>query len=215
MTKTHLTEHCQEQLGELRSLARELTTEEWSAPTLCAGWQVKDVFAHLLYGRLHGPVVMAAGILRHRGSMNRWGDVVSRKLARELPVDELIAAFDRETSRWPERGIAGMEGDAPKLADNVTHELDIRWPLGRRRDMPPERMAAALGASTKTNMWGNSRRLKGLTFRATDVDWSMPGRSPEVAGPAEHLLLAINGRAAGLDGLEGPGVGVLRERIRA
>ena len=207
-----LAAHCQEQLADLRRLAHELSAEEWETESLCTGWRVKDVYAHLLYGRLHGLPTMVAGILRHRGSMDRWGDAVSRKLATELSAPELLAAFDRETSRWPEGGIAGMESDTAKLADNVTHELDIRWPLRREREMPADRMIAALDASTRTNMWGNKKRLRGLRFDATDLGWTY-GEGELVRGPAQALLLAVNGRRAAIDRVEGPGVAALDARL--
>lgn len=213
MSSPALADHCQAQLADLRTLAHELDDADWTAPSLCVGWTVKDVFAHLLYGRLHGIPTMVTGILRHRGSMDRWGDVVSRQLSEELTVADLVARFDAETSRWPEGGIAGKESDTAKLADNVTHELDVRWALGRRRRMPAERMAAALGASTRTNMWGNRKRLAGLRLVATDVEWTFGEGSAVVEGPAEALLLAMNGRAAGLAELQGPGVATLAERL--
>ena len=211
-----LAAHCRDQLADLRALAHSLDPADWEAPSLCAGWRVKDVFAHLLYGRLHGIPTMVLGIARHRGSMDRWGDAVSRALAEELTVDELLARFDAETSRWPEGGIAGKESDTAKLADNVTHELDVRWALDRRRAMPAARMAEALAASTRTNMWGNKKRLAGLRLVAPDVDWSSgPATGAEVRGPAEALLLAVNGRSAGLAGLSGDGVAILAGRLAA
>ena len=212
--KQQLTEHCRAQLADLRALGHDLAPEEWDAPSLCAGWTVKDVFAHLLYGRLHGIGALVVGIARHGGSMDRWGDSVSRRLAQELSVADLLEQFDRETSRWPEGGIAGKESDTAKLADNVTHELDVRWAIGRRRELPADRMAAALACSTRTNMWGNRGRLKGLSFQATDAPFAS-GAGPLVSGPAQDLLLALNGRSAGAAGLQGDGVAELERRLAA
>jgi uncharacterized protein (TIGR03083 family) len=215
-TTTDLASHCRDQLADLRALAGELDEAAWSSPSLCTGWSVKDVYAHLLYGRLHGLAAMGVGLLRHRGSMDRWGDAVSRQLAEELTTDELVARFDAETSRWPERGIAGKESATAKLADNVTHELDVRRALERPRPtpFPADRLAAALASSTRTNMGGNKKRLAGLRFVATDVEWTHgPTDGAEVRGPGEDLLLAMNGRPAGLAALEGPGVAVLRDRL--
>ena len=213
-TRAELARHCQDQLASLRALAAELSADDWRAPSLCDGWDVKTVYAHLLYGRVIGPVRMAAGILRHGGSMDRWGDAASRRYADTLTTDQLVGAFARETSRWPERGIAGLEPSSAKLADNTVHELDVRWALARRADLPAERLAAALTASCTTGMWGNTSRVKGLRFAATDVAWSW-GTGDDVTGPAQALLLAVNGRRAGLAELSGPGVGVLAARLQA
>jgi uncharacterized protein (TIGR03083 family) len=212
-SKDALGQHCRDQLADLRALAHELTESEWETPSLCAGWRVKDVYAHLLFGRLVGPLSALAGVVSHRGNIDSYVDERSRQISDEMEADELVATFDQETSRWPEHGIAGLESNKAKLADNLVHELDVRWPIGRRRDMPSARLGAALTASCKTNMWKNFKRIKDLRFEATDLDWSY-GDGPVVTGPAENLMLAINGRAAGLDGLAGDGAGVEEFRRR-
>ena len=61
-------------------------------------------------------------------------------------------------------------------------------------------------------MIGAKDRIAGVTLRATDTDWSH-GSGPEAAGRAVDLLLAMTGRPAGLDGLNGDGVEVLRSRM--
>jgi hypothetical protein len=58
------------------------------------------------------------------------------------------------------------------------------------------------------------RRLAGLRFEATDLDWSW-GSGPVLAGPAEALAMAMTGRAVALAELDGPGVAILRNRLRA
>jgi hypothetical protein len=54
----------------------------------------------------------------------------------------------------------------------------------------------------------------GLELVATDLDWRH-GSGPEVAGPAEALLMAIAGRPDALGDLDGPGAPLLVERMRA
>jgi uncharacterized protein (TIGR03083 family) len=211
-TKQALTQHCQEQLASLRALADELEADDWSAPSLCTGWDVKTVYAHLLYGRLIGPLRMLAGVARHRGRIDRWDDATARRFAASLSLQELREQFARETSRWPERGVAGREPMTAKLADNTVHELDVRWAVGKRKDLPADRLAAALTCSCRTGLWGNTRRVAGLGFVATDLDWSW-GAGPAVSGPAGSLLLAVNGRPAGLAGLAGEGLPVLTARL--
>ena len=212
LTRQALAQHCQDQLASLRALADELDPDDWRAPTLCTGWDVKTVYAHLLYGRLIGPSRMIAGIARHRGRIDRWDDATARRYAASLSLRELREQFARETSRWPEKGIAGVEPLKAKLADNTVHELDVRWALGKRRDLPADRLAAALSSSCTTGLWGNTRRVKGLRLVATDLDWSW-GAGPTVSGTAEGLLLAINGRPAGLAQLAGDGLAVLTARL--
>ena len=64
----------------------------------------------------------------------------------------------------------------------------------------------------KTNSDGSRKRAKGLSFRATDADWSV-GEGPEVTGPGLAIVQAIAGRSAGLDQLSGDGAAILKARF--
>ncbi len=56
------------------------------------------------------------------------------------------------------------------------------------------------------------KRSEGLSFRATDGDWTH-GSGPEVTGPGMDLLRAITGRSEALDRLDGEGLSTLRARL--
>jgi hypothetical protein len=47
-------------------------------------------------------------------------------------------------------------------------------------------------------------QARGVRLVATDLDWSH-GNGPEVRGSGEALLMAMAGRPAALDDLDGPG----------
>ena len=70
-------------------------------------------------------------------------------------------------------------------------------------------MLLAQGGGTKPK-----KRMAGLRFVATDVDWST-GEGPEVTGPSQALLLALSGREAGLGGLTGDGADTYKTRVDA
>jgi uncharacterized protein (TIGR03083 family) len=54
----------------LADLLDELTAPEWETPSLCTGWQVRDVAAHLTLAQMGlFPAVVAAA--RARGNFNR------------------------------------------------------------------------------------------------------------------------------------------------
>jgi hypothetical protein len=55
-------------------------------------------------------------------------------------------------------------------------------------------------------------RARGVRLVATDLDWSH-GRGPEVRGNGEALLMAMAGRRAALDDLDGPGKAKLAQHI--
>ncbi|HYB83560.1 MAG TPA: hypothetical protein VED43_18385, partial [Mycobacterium sp.] len=56
-------------------------------------------------------------------------------------------------------------------------------------------------------------RARGLTLRATDVDWTYPDGRRCVTGKAAHLASALAGRPWALTHLSGDGLAQLRERV--
>jgi uncharacterized protein (TIGR03083 family) len=99
------------------------------------------------------------------------------------------------------------------LGEVVVHGEDIRRPLGLGAAVSPEATVACLDMFKGANFpVGAKKRVSGLRLVATDADWSH-GSGPEVQGPALGVLLAMTGRAGGLESLTGPGVAVLRSRL--
>ena len=73
--------------SSVADLLDELSAEEWETPSLCAGWRVRDVAAHLTLAQM-GVRTAAVEILRARGDFNRMIRDSARRRA-ELPVEEL------------------------------------------------------------------------------------------------------------------------------
>jgi hypothetical protein len=59
-----------EQRLTVAALLEELNDQEWTQPSLCEGWTVRDVAAHLTLQQI-GPGQALAQIVRHPGGMNR------------------------------------------------------------------------------------------------------------------------------------------------
>lgn len=97
------------------------------------------------------------------------------------------------------------------LEDIVIHSLDIRRPLLRDHAVPESRMVMVAADLWTSHFFSGYKLFAGLQVAATDADWSA-GDSPEILGPIEDLLLAMSGRFAGLDQLEGDGVATVRDR---
>ena len=191
---------------DLVALLRTLRPDEWDAPSLCAGWRVRDVVAHLLYDTASLPryVVDAArvGFSTHR--MN------TRAVARANDTDgpDLADALERTVGR----GIVATVAPSLALADVLIHHQDIRRPLNRPRDIPTDRLLNVLAHPDPFAV--PRSRIRGLRFTATDVSWTR-GDGTEVQGAGEALVMAVAGRAAALDELTGDGVEVLRSRLVA
>jgi uncharacterized protein (TIGR03083 family) len=193
----------------LCDLLEQLNDAEWATPSLCAGWTVKDVVAHLTTTTRTTVLDMLAGMARARGDFHRMTDRRARELARRLTPAELIAQL-RRSATSPRR----MPGSGPldPLVDLLVHGQDIARPLHRDRPLPSGPAVAALSYVAGNRFYDAPARLADLHLIATDVDWSS-GRGQEVSGTAGDLLLVATGRPAGLAGLSGPGTDVLAARM--
>ena len=101
------------------------------------------------------------------------------------------------------------------LADYATHLQDVRIGVNRRVSHDAERARAVLTTAVRLRGLRAGAResdRRDLRLIATDVDWAH-GEGAEVRGPYDGLLLAIGGRSAGLELLEGDGVTSLATRM--
>lgn len=191
--------------GRIADLLDDLAPEEWDRPSLCAGWTVRDVAAHLTLAHL-GAAPAALAMLRARGSFGRMvHDTAVRRAS--LPDQ----GFAEEL-----RGMVGSRRTAPlitvyePLIDVLCHGQDIARPLGRHHAVPVD--AAAVAA---TRIWQQPfpfwarRRLAGFELVATDTAWGV-GSGQRVEGPVAALLLLVSGRRVALAELSGPGASALR-----
>jgi uncharacterized protein (TIGR03083 family) len=190
---------------ELAELLEQLTPQEWDRPSLCTGWRVRDVAAHLALAHTR-PGRAAVELARAGGSLQRMiRDTAVRHAA--APPGQLVAEI--RAMAGSRRRVPGVSHLEP-LLDILVHGQDIAVPLGRRRTMP---MEAACAAATRvwTMPWPMSttfrahRRLRGLQLVASDTEWAV-GEGERVEGPIEALLLLLTGRTAGSDRLSGAGV---------
>jgi uncharacterized protein (TIGR03083 family) len=196
----------------LAELLDGLSPAEWETPSLCEGWRVRDVAAHVaLPPQVPGLPRLLAEAVRARGSYHRLNhDLAVRHAAR--PVQQ-IAAELREHAH--SRRLPVVTNYRNILLDVLVHGQDIAIPLGRTRSMPLE--AALVSAERLWTMgwpFWSRRRLRGVRVSATDVDWSA-GRGAAVEGPIAAVLLLLTGRPAAFEQLSGDGVAELAARLSA
>lgn len=201
------------QRRSLAGLLEGLSDDEWRRPSLCAGWTVRDVAAHLTLQQvgLGGEIAMA---VRWRGSLERTMRDAACRRAATLPTERIIAGIRGMVgSRRHNFGVTYLE----TLTDILVHGQDIAIPLGRRLEMPPE--AAAIAASRVLSMrlpppLPSARKAAGFRLTATDTSWSA-GEGPDVRAPMGALLLVCAGRLAALPRLSGDGAAGLAARLSA
>lgn len=175
----------------LAELLQGLTEEQWDHPSLCEGWRVRDVVAHiLLTSQAKLPWLLWQTALA-RGSIARMNFGTAIRYADRTSAADLLAEL---------RAIAGLRHQpiatnaVDRLMDLLVHGHDIAAPLGIHREMPID--AARRSADRVWHMgWPfHARRvLAGHRLTATNTDWSVGSGTP-VSAPIADLLLLVTGR---------------------
>lgn len=185
-------------------LAR-LDAGQWDAPSLCEGWTVHDVAAHLVDTARTTRIGFVAGLVRARFDFDRQN---ARGVERERGASpqETLERLRRVASRT-------TTPPAPldtRLVEEVVHGEDIRRAVGLVRSYPQGAVVRALRLQARTPAsFGGAKELVGrVRLTATDADLSI-GEGPDVTGPVLSLLLAVSGRRVALGELDGPGLSVL------
>ncbi|MFG2526866.1 maleylpyruvate isomerase family mycothiol-dependent enzyme [Streptomyces sp. NPDC048516] len=175
---------------ELADLLDGLTAEQWAAPTLCAGWRVREVAAHMSMGFRHSFAKTAAELVRAGGNLHRMTDRCARRDAAAASTGEL-AGFLRDNAHHPWKPPVG--GLASALGHDVVHGLDITVALGLGRRVPEDRVRLLLEKVTARSARFFGADLSGVELRADDLDWSF-GTGTPLSGAAQDLLLVAFGR---------------------
>src|SRR2546423_829548 len=184
----------------------KLSDADWDKPSLCGGWTVHDVLAHMVATAEMTPPKFFGKLI---GSGFNFSTMTRKEIARvgtgrggpEL-VEALRARIDARTA---------PPGPAPSwLGETIVHGEDIFRALNGYREHPVGHVVAVADFYKGSNLLiGAKSRIAGVTLRATDTDWTH-GSGPEVSGPAIALVMAMTGRKVALDDLSGDGVAVLR-----
>ncbi|MFG1616352.1 maleylpyruvate isomerase family mycothiol-dependent enzyme [Nonomuraea wenchangensis] len=122
---------------ELAAMLESLTPAQWDAPTLCAGWRVREVAAHMSFGFRFPLPRMVLELVKARGDINRMADRRARQDAAALSTAEPVSAIrDNADHPWrpPVGGItAGRSGQhrtvrpGPAGRPAAPHGAGARW----------------------------------------------------------------------------------------
>lgn len=172
----------------LADLAEAWTPQQWDEPSLAEGWRVREVLAHLTMPFSVAVPSLVLGLVRHRGSFDRYADSWARSTAAASPPEDFAAALRANAAG---RFTPPTMGPEAPLTDLIVHGLDVRVPLGLpTNDLDDAALTATLGflTSRAARQFGvpadafASRRLE-----ATDLDWSH-GTGPTESAMAADLI---------------------------
>jgi len=160
----------------LSDLLETLDPAEWSTPSLCDTWTVRDVAAHLSLAATTGVGTALAYLVKARGSFDRMIREATLDRARERSDTQIVADL---------RGTVGSRRLAPgtfwrdPLLDIVVHGQDIARPLGRRIDPPPDAAHAAVEWVWRRRFpFFPGRQLHGV------ASWPRTWTGPEAPAPS-------------------------------
>jgi uncharacterized protein (TIGR03083 family) len=184
-----------------------LTDQQWATPSLCTGFTVRQVLAHLTAGASLNPVRWLAGVIRCRFDFDK---MVAMRLA------EQVGATPAETlARFRHVVTSTVKAPVPTeavLGEAIVHGEDIRRPLGIHRDYPVTTLTQLACYYQGSDLVVPAKgRIAGLRLQASDGPFAT-GSGPLASGSTLALIMAMTGRATYCDELDGDGVATLRAR---
>jgi uncharacterized protein (TIGR03083 family) len=179
------------QRAELAEILTGLPEPSWDEPTLCAGWRVREVVAHITMPFRYSRGRFGLELAKSRGRFNEMADRVARRDAAQMSPADLTGAVRSNTGHpWKPPG-GGLSG---ALAHDLIHGLDITVPLGLDRPVPEDRLRLILpGSLSDRSVKFFGVDLDGIELRAQDMDWTLGSGTP-LTGAAADLLLVLSGR---------------------
>lgn len=194
-----------------RGLAEDLeglTARDWRSPSLCPGWNVEHVVAHLTAAASTTQLAWLRSII-----LSGFRPAVhnERRLREHLGKDpaETLARFRAVIAST----VAPSKDLAAYLGEVLVHGEDIRRPLGIPSAVDVDAATQVAEFYASRDFAVNSKSLvSGLHLRATDGGFEY-GRGPEVVGPTLALVMGMAGRPNYLEELAGDGVPVLTSRL--
>lgn len=195
---TDSTNHADEQLLQswtaatyagLADLLADGPAEAWDAATLCAGWQVRHVVAHVTMPARLTPERFGAEMAAAGGDFGRLSDTVAARDG-ALPTDDLLADLRSPTlHQWEPPG----GGAAGALSHAVIHSLDVTVALDQPAVAPDGAVVAVLDQLTAANGAFFGLDLTGTRLEADDVDWAW-GEGDVVRAGSGDLVALLGGR---------------------
>lgn len=181
MNTQQLAGECYTRLADVLETAGQ---EVWDRPSLCQGWRVREVVAHVTMPSRLTSEQFGAEMAAAHGDFQSLSDTVATRDS-TLPITEHLANL-RSTSlaAWqpPGRGAIGALNHA------VVHSLDITNALNLPAPCSPEAARVILDSVTTDGVAAHfGIDLSDYQLRATDLDWTW-GHGKPISGPSAELI---------------------------
>jgi uncharacterized protein (TIGR03083 family) len=163
---------------------------DWDTPSLCDGWRVREVVAHMTMPARYDEASFMAELQEDNFDFERLSLRIAARDATR-PCDKLVADLrSDELHHWSPPG----GGEHGALNHAVIHSLDITVPLGETRCATDDAVRIVLDDLTEGGVHAHfGTEIQGRAFNATDIAWSF-GTGIAVSSTAADLALSLCGR---------------------
>lgn len=173
----------------LGDLLEALPPSRWDTPSLCEGWRIREVVAHLTMPARYGEAEFMAELKECDFDFGRLSNRIAERDG-ALPTSRLVAdVFSDVLHGWQPPGGGAMGA----LNHVVIHSLDITVPLGVQRRSPDPTIRVILDSMAAGGAARFGVDISDVALTATDLNWSS-GSGQERSGSAEDLVLYMSGR---------------------
>lgn len=184
-----------------------LDPEQWTQQSLCGRWTVEEVVAHLTAAASIGRLRWFTSVVSARLDVDLHNQ---RRMTEHQGVDpdETLKRFRQviTSTTAPSGHVSAWLGEV------VVHAQDIRRPLGIDGVPPIDSVTEVANFFARRDFAVNSHKaINGLRLEAVDGPFAT-GNGPLVTGTTLALTMAMAGRVACCDDLDGDGVATLRGR---
>lgn len=182
-----------------------LDDAQWQSPSVCPGWTVQDVAAHVISAPQIRFRDFPGIIWRGRFDLNR-AILLEGQRAGRAPTADILEQYARLDGS---RGLAPATTPYEPMLDVLVHTQDIARPLGLEIEMPADAAAVSTDRALAHSRIFGRPQLDRVRLVATDIEWSH-GSGPTVEAPMGELLLLATGRAADVRRVAGAGTALVR-----
>ena len=156
------------ELGRLVAALAPLDEADWSRPSLCEGWEVRHVIAHVTMAARYDETRFGEELAADGYDFQVMSDRIAQRDGALPPAallddlgSEVLASFEQPGGGW-----------AGSISHVVIHGLDVTLPLGLGRvagDDATRLVLDGLVAPGDRTLFGVD--LQGRELRATDLSW--------------------------------------------
>ena len=177
------------QRRDLADLIETFDAQQWTAPSLCDGWRVRDVAAHLTHSHMPPGRMIVEAVK----SAFRFDPMIRRLAVEDTRSQSEIAAALRAMAGVRKK-VPGTSVQQPMI-ELLVHGQDMAVPLGIDLPMPTDAAVEAAKRLGGMKFPINAvRHLDGVRLVATDADFAV-GEGREVRAPIREIVMILAGRS--------------------